>query len=56
MQLIIDDTNYGKCTTYHQNRALNAWIFEMSNSIVISIPFNTIKSFSSSGTLEITTH
>ena len=53
MLLIINNQLYGICESYHQDRSKKQWVFKMDWGIYISIDFDKIKCFNSSGKLDI---
>lgn len=58
MNLIIDGKNLGDCTGYRRRGDkvpyLDAWVFYMAPGYKITVELMQIKSFTSSGPLEIT--
>ena len=53
--LIINDADLGPVQGYSQNRELSRWSFLMTAGYYIGVDFSRIKSFTSSGNLEIIT-
>ena len=52
-RLFIDGKELGEVVGYRQNEVLNRWSFLMAAGYYISVDFNSIKSFTSCGNLEI---
>lgn len=55
MNLYLNNTNYGSTLRYYQSDKKSGWCFEMENGAYVFVPFDRIKLFTSSGTLEIVT-
>ena len=53
--LIINGADLGPVQGYRQNRELSRWSFLMTAGYYIGVDFASIKSFKSSGNLEIIT-
>lgn len=53
MKLFINNYYQGNVSKYYQNRNKKEWVFELEQGFFITVPFEKIKIFNSSGMLDI---